>query len=28
VGIADAERTLPDTVEYHLRWLVAFGSAA
>jgi hypothetical protein len=28
VGIADAERTLPYTVEYHLRWLVAFGSAA
>jgi ubiquinone/menaquinone biosynthesis C-methylase UbiE len=27
-GIAEAERTLPDTVEYHLRWLVAFGSAA
>jgi SAM-dependent methyltransferase len=27
-GLAQAERTLPDTVEYHLRWLVAVGSAA
>jgi SAM-dependent methyltransferase len=27
VGIADAERTLPETVEYHLRWLVVLGSA-
>lgn len=27
-GLAEAERTLSDTVEYHLRWLVAVGSAA
>jgi SAM-dependent methyltransferase len=27
-GLAEAERTLPDTVVYDLRWLVALGSAA
>ena len=27
-GIAEAERTLSDTVEYDLRWLVALGTAA
>ena len=27
-GLAEAERTLPETVEYDLRWLVALGSAA
>ena len=27
-GLAEAERTLPDTVEYDLRWLVAVGSVA
>lgn len=27
-GLAEAERTLPETVEYDLRWLVAIGSAA
>ena len=27
-GLAEAERTLPDTVEYDLHWLVAVGSAA
>jgi SAM-dependent methyltransferase len=26
-GIAEAERTLPETVEFELRWLVAVGSA-
>lgn len=27
-GLSEAERTLPETVEYDLRWLVAVGSAA
>jgi ubiquinone/menaquinone biosynthesis C-methylase UbiE len=27
-GVAEAERTLPETVEYDLRWLIAVGSAA
>jgi SAM-dependent methyltransferase len=27
-GLAEAERTLPERVEYDLRWLVAIGSAA
>ena len=27
-GLAEAERSLPETVEYDLRWLVAVGSAA
>ncbi|MBA3384277.1 MAG: methyltransferase domain-containing protein [Actinobacteria bacterium] len=27
-GLAEAERTVPETVEYELRWLVAVGSAA
>jgi SAM-dependent methyltransferase len=27
-GLAEAKRSLPDTVEYDLRWLVAVGSAA
>lgn len=27
-GLADAERNLPETVEYDLRWLVAVGGAA
>ena len=26
-GLAEAERTLPETVEFELRWLVAVGSA-
>jgi hypothetical protein len=26
-GLAEAERTLPELVEFELRWLVAVGSA-